>query len=149
MSRRANHAVRQHLAERLRLLRKERHLSQERLGELAGLSGKFVGEVERSEKSISVDSLYHVARALGVRLPDVVGLGSRTQRLHPTAAKIMAFVEQHHNGAELRRAYDVLRALFKSEPRSRAVRPPDSARDKNAESSGAFRRAEGRRGRDG
>jgi len=32
------------------------------------LSGKFLGEVERGEKSISLDSLAHVARALRVPL---------------------------------------------------------------------------------
>ena len=61
---RAVRHVRKFLGQRLRALRKERGLSQERLGTRASLSGKFIGEVERGEKSISVDSLYHVAVAL-------------------------------------------------------------------------------------
>lgn len=56
------------LGERLRTARKRKELSQERLGNLSDLSGKFIGEVERGIKSISVDSLYRVATALGVPL---------------------------------------------------------------------------------
>jgi transcriptional regulator with XRE-family HTH domain len=63
--------VRKFLGQRLRALRKQRSLSQERLGARAGLSGKFIGEVERGEKSISIDSLYHVAVALGVALREL------------------------------------------------------------------------------
>lgn len=56
------------LGERLRTVRKRNGLSQERLGSRSNLSGKFIGEVERGIKSISVDSLYRVAAALGVPL---------------------------------------------------------------------------------
>src|SRR5919108_5835200 len=60
--------VRKFLGQRLRELRKQRGLSQERLGERSSLSGKFIGEVERGEKSISIDSLYRVSVALEVPL---------------------------------------------------------------------------------
>ena len=48
---------------RLRQLRGRRGWSQELLGAKAGRSGKFVGEVERGEKSVSLDSLAHLAWA--------------------------------------------------------------------------------------
>jgi len=60
--------------ERLRALRRVKKLSQEGLGKAAGLSGKFIGEVERGEKSISIDSLHFVARALTVTLPALVSV---------------------------------------------------------------------------
>ena len=59
MERRVNH-VRKALGTKIRSLRRERGWSQEALGERSALSGKFIGEVERGEKSISVDSLYRV-----------------------------------------------------------------------------------------
>ena len=68
MSRRAAPKLRAAFGRRLRQLRQKRGWSQELLGAKAGLSGKFVGEVERGEKSISLDSLAHVARALRVPL---------------------------------------------------------------------------------
>ena len=56
----------------IQLYRADLGWSQERLGEQSGLSGKFIGEVERRVKSISVDSLGRLARALRVALPDLV-----------------------------------------------------------------------------
>lgn len=61
---RAHRKVRQVFGAQLRTLRRARGLSQERLASASGLSGKFIGEVERGEKSISVDSLARVAQVL-------------------------------------------------------------------------------------
>ena len=80
MSERAVKHVRSFLGQRLRALRKQRRLSQERLGERSGLSGKFLGEVERGEKSISLDSLYRVAVALKVPLRDLVDVREKPRR---------------------------------------------------------------------
>jgi transcriptional regulator with XRE-family HTH domain len=106
--------VRSFLGERLRALRKQRGLSQERLGHKSGLSGKFIGEVERGEKSISIDSLYRVSLALEVplsTLTDVRGDGEKpaTDR---EAEKIFALVTARRRPEDIRKAYDVLRALF-------------------------------------
>ena len=56
---------------RMRQLRKSVGLSQERLGRASDLSGKFIGEVERGEKSISLDSLTRISDALKVPLHDL------------------------------------------------------------------------------
>ena len=113
MSERAVKHVRKFLGQRLRALRKQRALSQERLGEHSGLSGKFIGEVERGEKSISVDSLYRVAAALEVPLRQLTDVQSSKQS-HvpgPEAERIFALVSARRP-AELRKAYEVLRAMF-------------------------------------
>ena len=67
MSRRATPKLRAAFGRHLRQLRARRGWSQDLLAAKAGLSGKFLGEVERGEKSISLDNLAHLARAL--RLP--------------------------------------------------------------------------------
>lgn len=72
MSARAVPRIRRHLGQSVRATRQGQRLSQVRLGRLAHLSGKFIGEVERAEKSISVDSLFRVARALDTRIRDLV-----------------------------------------------------------------------------
>ncbi len=114
MAERAVPHVRKFLGQRLRALRKQRGLSQERLGALSGLSGKFIGEVERGEKSISVDSLYHVAEALGVplRLLTDVAAGRRATTPSEEAEKIFALVAGHRRPAEVRKAHQVLRAML-------------------------------------
>jgi transcriptional regulator with XRE-family HTH domain len=106
--------VRRFLGQRLRALRKQRSLSQERLGRKAGLSGKFIGEVERGEKSISVDSLYHVAVALEVPLRHLtdVRAGRRNAVPSEAAERLFALVCAHRRPGEVRKALKVVRAML-------------------------------------
>jgi transcriptional regulator with XRE-family HTH domain len=60
------------LAQAIREHRKKAKMTQERLGELADLNPKYIGEVERMEKTISVDALARIAKALEVRLSDLL-----------------------------------------------------------------------------
>src|SRR3989442_4375780 len=101
MGERAVKHVRKFLGQRLRALRKQQGLSQERLGERAGLSGKFIGEVERGEKSISVDSLYHVSMALEVPLRHLIDVraGRRAAAPSAEAERIVALIT-HRRAAE-------------------------------------------------
>ena len=114
MGDRAVKHVRKFLGQRLRALRKQQGLSQERLGARAGLSGKFIGEVERGEKSISIDSLYHVAVALDVPLRELTDVRADKPTAVPTedAERIFALVSNRRRPEELRRAYKVLQAMF-------------------------------------
>lgn len=87
-------------------------LSQDRLGKAAGLSGKFIGEVERGEKSISVDSLYRVSIALDVPRRDLTDIGDKQTMTTEEAEKIFALVSRWRRPEDVRKAYDVLRAMF-------------------------------------
>ena len=113
-SNRAVPHVRSFLGQRLRELRKQRGLSQERLGHASSLSGKFIGEVERGEKSISIDSLYRTSVALGVPLRTLsdVRPGRRTVVPSKEAEQIVALVSGRHPAGELRKAYEILRAIL-------------------------------------
>jgi transcriptional regulator with XRE-family HTH domain len=73
------------LGARVKLLRRERRLTQEELAERAGLTSKFVGEVERAESNPSAASLARMAGALSVSMgdlfeadPDIVPVPSAT-----------------------------------------------------------------------
>ncbi|MGZ4973093.1 MAG: helix-turn-helix domain-containing protein [Limisphaerales bacterium] len=59
------------LGQAIRTHRKKANLTQEKLGELAELNPKYIGEVERMEKTISVDALVRIAKALKVRVRDL------------------------------------------------------------------------------
>jgi len=106
--------VRKFLGQRLRALRKQRALSQERLGKGSGLSGKFIGEVERGEKSISVDSLYGVSRALKVPLRVLTDApADRAPAPSEDAEKLLALLIQLRASRDRRKVYRVLRSLFR------------------------------------
>ena len=83
MSTRAVKRVRAILGARLRALRGDLGFTQRGLGRRAGLSGKFIGEVERGEKSITIDSLYLLSRALGTSLGDLASLDGHRQAPSP------------------------------------------------------------------
>lgn len=54
------------LGQKIRNLRHSKGLSIEQLAELTGLNDKFLGNVERGEKSPSVETVYYIITALGV-----------------------------------------------------------------------------------
>ena len=56
----------------VRAKRKELKFSQEKLAEKADLSTAFISRVERGRECPSVDSLVKIARALKVRLRDLL-----------------------------------------------------------------------------
>lgn len=56
------------LAEQIRVRRKELGLTQADLAELAGVSTRFVHELERAKQTVQLAKLIDVARALGLEL---------------------------------------------------------------------------------
>lgn len=64
--------ARQVLAGNIRVLRKDRGLSQEALADRAGLHRTFVGSVERAERNISIDNIEKLAAALDVAVQQLL-----------------------------------------------------------------------------
>ena len=65
---------------RIRSLRVQRRLSQDRLGELAGLNGKYLGEVERGSSNISIVNLAKLADVLRVPLLSLLSIDHEQDR---------------------------------------------------------------------
>ena len=59
------------LGARIRDYRKKADISQEKLAELSELHPVYVGNVERGEENISIDSLARIAKALKVGVRDL------------------------------------------------------------------------------
>ena len=56
---------------RIRVFRKSAGFTQEKLGEIAGLSYKYIGELERGQVNVSLDSLARIAKSMGVKVKDL------------------------------------------------------------------------------
>ncbi len=63
--------IQQIVGDNIRFIRQQRNISQEALALDAGMSRAYVGEVERAEKTISIERLTRLAGILGVQ-PEVL-----------------------------------------------------------------------------
>ncbi|KHL91177.1 MULTISPECIES: helix-turn-helix domain-containing protein [unclassified Paenibacillus] len=61
----------QRIGERIRRVRKEINLSQEQLAERSGLHTNYVGQVERGEKNLTLETLEKVVGGLGISLEEL------------------------------------------------------------------------------
>jgi XRE family transcriptional regulator, regulator of sulfur utilization len=59
------------LGERIRIIRKEKELSQEELGEHSGLHTNYIGAVERGEKNLTIDSIIKISKGLNISLEEL------------------------------------------------------------------------------
>lgn len=57
---------------KIRLLRTEKGLSQEKLAFLADVHRAYIGQIERGEKKIGLTNLEKIANALGVSIKDLL-----------------------------------------------------------------------------
>jgi len=71
------------IGERIRMYRTRKHLSQDKLGELAELNGAYIGQLERGERNATLVSVEKVARALDVPFEvlfeNIVGGGTQNE----------------------------------------------------------------------
>jgi transcriptional regulator with XRE-family HTH domain len=58
------------VARNLRVLRKQKGFTQEELADSAGINRNYVGQIEREEKSPTVDTLEKLANALKANADD-------------------------------------------------------------------------------
>lgn len=87
-------AVRRRVADRIIELRAQRGWSQEELGARSGLTYKFIGEVERGQKSPSLDSLARLAQGFGLDIGELFGPTSGREPYPRLAADPLAAVRE-------------------------------------------------------
>jgi transcriptional regulator with XRE-family HTH domain len=64
-------SIRNIVGDRIRELRKQRGLSQEGLGDKAGLHYTYIGAVERGEKNCSIETVEKIAKALKIEIGEL------------------------------------------------------------------------------
>ena len=58
---------------RVREERLKRKLSQEEFAEIAGVHRTYIGMIERAEKNITLENIEKIAKALKIRISDLLG----------------------------------------------------------------------------
>ena len=99
------------LGKRIRSLRRMADLSQEQLAEKAGLSYKYLGEVERGKANVTVDILEKVATALDVEMMDLFDYEHELEG-KKLKQKVNAFVREA-NEKDLKAVYRIMKAIVK------------------------------------
>jgi len=61
---------RKKIGDAIRTYRKKTAFTQERLAEIVELNPKYIGEVERGEKIISIEALLRIAKAVKIPIRD-------------------------------------------------------------------------------
>jgi transcriptional regulator with XRE-family HTH domain len=62
----------QKFAEKLRVLRVEKNISQDTLSKLTDIDRSYIGRIDRGEVNISLDKLFKIAKALKCQPADLM-----------------------------------------------------------------------------
>ena len=99
------------LGKRIKELRKSAALSQDKAAEQAGISGKYLGEIERGEVNVSVAILANLASVLQTDLSDLLSFGH-----HATRKELQTKIFNQVTNAtddEIRLIYRILNSVLK------------------------------------
>ncbi|MBO4311782.1 MAG: helix-turn-helix transcriptional regulator [Desulfovibrionaceae bacterium] len=99
----------QKLGRRIREIRHIMYKTQDAVAEEAGISSKYLGEIERGEVSVSAYIVFCIARALGVTIEEIFRFEHCTE-----ADSLKSEVRDMLEGlsdSEMRLFYKVLRAV--------------------------------------
>lgn len=100
------------LGRRIRALRRSQDLTQEQLGEKAGINYKYLGAIERGEKNLSLESLQKISSALGITLVDLLDV----DHLEVDRKNLRKRISNLLDGADiptLQTAYRALKAVLR------------------------------------
>jgi len=65
----------------IRALRKQKGLTQEKLGELSGLNQSYIGDIERGQRNPSLETVNNLCRALGLSVSETFNLMEQPQSI--------------------------------------------------------------------
>jgi len=99
-------AAKEKLAENIRIIRKQKGLSQEELADRAGLHRTYIGSVERGERNIAIEAIQKIATALNCGISqlfisydfDRLDELQKLQKLFPFLRKYQELAAKHGIG---------------------------------------------------
>lgn len=84
-----------HVGTRLRELRQQARLTQEEVAERAGVTGKYISEIERGQRDPKISTLAAIsADGLGISLPDFLSGGDVRPAKRPGEGRFPSDVER-------------------------------------------------------
>ncbi|APO44093.1 transcriptional regulator [Paenibacillus xylanexedens] len=100
---------------RIKVLRKEKGLSQEALGEKGGFHFTYIGQVERGEKNVSLVNLAKIAEALEVNISQLFAYVNEDMEINESEAVIQDIVSMLRNSEfySIDLARNVVREIIK------------------------------------
>lgn len=99
------------LGEKIKKERLNRGLTQEELAEKANLSVSFMGQIERGERKLSVDTLVKIGNSLGISFDYLLQSGQRLK--HDTVIDELVYTLKGRTQNEIRMIIEVTRTIFK------------------------------------
>jgi len=101
--------LREILGSRIKYLRGQRKWTQEQLGEKAGLTYKYIGQIERAEVSPSLETLEKLAKAFGMRMDKLLSF----KKMGPGKTQEDIFRELSNREVEtVKRSIELLKKVF-------------------------------------
>ncbi|ALP35263.1 MULTISPECIES: helix-turn-helix domain-containing protein [Paenibacillus] len=99
---------------RIRVLRKEKGLSQEALGEKGGFHFTYIGQIERGEKNVSLINVAKIAKALDVNLVQLFSYVSEDPKIVEFDEDIIEIITmlQKSSPEKVRLARNVIREII-------------------------------------
>ncbi|ASR48220.1 transcriptional regulator [Paenibacillus kribbensis] len=99
---------------RIRVLRKEKGLSQEALGEKGGFHFTYIGQIERGEKNVSLINIAKIAKALDVNLVQLFSYVSEDPKIVEFDEDIIEIITmlQKSSPEKVRLARNVIREII-------------------------------------
>ena len=102
---------------RIRVLRKERGLSQESLGEKGGFHFSYIGQIERGEKNVALLNLAKIADALDVNVSQLFSYVNEGSELTESDVEVKEIIMmlRKSNPKEIRLVRNVIREIVDGE----------------------------------
>ncbi|WP_319779952.1 helix-turn-helix domain-containing protein [Maridesulfovibrio sp.] len=97
------------IGSKIRTLRTANNLSQQKMAELAEISYKYLGEIERGQVNLSVEILIKISNALHVEASEILAMNSAEDTNISRAKFLLSELSEQ----DVKRAIDLLEALKK------------------------------------